>query len=379
MRLLNFPRRCLRVPKRGGRRWNLARQVNLQLSEECDPPVSSSNRKLATKSGHVDPLSSLASRVSTKLEEGDFRGAVRLACSEDSVAEVNDATIAALRAKHPAPHPSSCLPPPPNELEIEGALLVAEGEVANAIRSFSKGSAGGVDGLRPQHLLDLTSTSAGLGGQNLLRALTAFTNLVLSGDTPPEIRPVFFGASLTALKKKDGGVRPIAVGCTLRRLAAKLASSAVVQSMGSLLAPLQLGYGTPLGAEAAAHAARLYLANLPPDFVLLKLDFKNAFNSIRRDKLLEAARQFTPEIFPFVFSCYSAPSTLSFRESICHLLRVFSKVIRLVLSFSVSPSTHSRSCYSRNSEFFIWMMGHWEAVNQMCYMISSSLIRRLAP
>ena len=164
IRLLNFARRCLRVPKRGGRRWNLARQVNLQLSEECDPPVSSSNHKLATKSGHVDPLSSLASRVATKLEEGDFRGAVRLACSEDSIAEVNDATIAALRAKHPAPHPSSCLPPPPNELEIEGALLVAEGEVANAIHSFPKGSASGVDGLRPQHLLDLTSTSAGLGG-----------------------------------------------------------------------------------------------------------------------------------------------------------------------------------------------------------------------
>ena len=37
-RLLNFPRRCLRVPVRGGSRWSLARQVNRQLTEECDPP-----------------------------------------------------------------------------------------------------------------------------------------------------------------------------------------------------------------------------------------------------------------------------------------------------------------------------------------------------
>ena len=61
--------------------------------------------------------------------------------------------------------------------------------------------------------------------------------------------------------------------------------------MGSYLAPLQLGYSTALGAEAAVHSSRLYLSNLPPDHVLLKLDFKNAFNSVRRDKMLEAAKE----------------------------------------------------------------------------------------
>ena len=34
IRLLNFPRRCFRVPGRGGRRWNLARLVNQQVAEE---------------------------------------------------------------------------------------------------------------------------------------------------------------------------------------------------------------------------------------------------------------------------------------------------------------------------------------------------------
>lgn len=87
---------------------------------------------------------------------------------------------------------------------------------------------------------------------------------VLHGDTPTEIQPVLFGASLTALEKKDGGIRPIAVGCTLRRLIAKVASCAVMKEMGLLLSPIQPGYGTPLCAEAAAHAVRLYLANLPP-------------------------------------------------------------------------------------------------------------------
>ena len=60
---------------------------------------------------------------------------------------------------------------------------------------------------------------------------------------PEEIRPVFFGAILVALEKKSGGVRPITVGCTLRRLVAKVACFSVVDEMAELLSPRQLGYG----------------------------------------------------------------------------------------------------------------------------------------
>ena len=303
------------MPKRGGRHWSLSKWINQRLSDEEEDTASTTMRSHATKKRITDPLQSLASRVSAKLEEGNFRGAVRLACSEDSIAEANDTNLAALQSKHPAPHPDSNMPSPPNSNEVDEALSVEEGDLVKAIRSFPKGSAGGPDGLRPQHLVDLTSPSAGHEGELLLHALTAFTNLVLAGDTLAQARGVFFGASLTALNKKDGGVRPIAVGCTLRRLVAKTASQAVMKRMGSMLAPHQLGYGTPLGAEAAVHAARQFVANLPQGQVLLKLDFKNAFNSVRRDKVLESARQNIPEIFPFVYSCYSAPSTLSFADS----------------------------------------------------------------
>ena len=63
-----------------------------------------------------------------------------------------------------------------------------------------------------------------------------------------------FGASLTALKKKDGFIRPVDVGCTLRYSVAMVASCADMKKRGLLLAPVQLGFGTPHGVEAAAHA-----------------------------------------------------------------------------------------------------------------------------
>ena len=112
-RLFRFCSRCLRVPKRGGHRRSLAGEVNQLISEEADPPSPTRPGKQGSRPAHY-PLNSLAARVSCKLE-GDFRGAVRLICSEDSIAELDEVTLAALRSKHPPPHPNSCIPPVPEE------------------------------------------------------------------------------------------------------------------------------------------------------------------------------------------------------------------------------------------------------------------------
>ena len=49
--------------------------------------------------------------------------------------------------------------------------------------------------------------------------------------------------------------------------------------------PIQLGVGVPLGSEIAVHTLRnWYEKNIQiPNKVILKLDVKNAFNSIDRD------------------------------------------------------------------------------------------------
>src|SRR6218665_1710847 len=48
------------------------------------------------------------------------------------------------------------------------------------------------------------------------------------------------------------------------------------------------------------------------DQVLVKLDFTNAFNSLRRDVMLKAVHETIPEIYPFALQAYSAPSILRF-------------------------------------------------------------------
>ena len=115
----------------------------------------------------------MATRVSSKLEEGDFRGAVRLVCSEDSIAPQDDSTFEALKQKHPCSYLGTTITLLSEDLDSVG-IMVSETEIVQAIKSFPNSSAGGPDELQPRHLKDIIHPSAGGGSQALLIAMTAF-------------------------------------------------------------------------------------------------------------------------------------------------------------------------------------------------------------
>ena len=91
-RLLSFPKRCLCTPLRGGKHWSLSSIINKQLNEESDQSTGKSFPRRNLNPPH-DLAKTLASGLSSKLEEGDFRGAIRLASTEDTLAEWNDSTF----------------------------------------------------------------------------------------------------------------------------------------------------------------------------------------------------------------------------------------------------------------------------------------------
>ena len=174
--LFQFSSKYLFAPIRGGRRRNLTLTINSRLHcETLSPPppqVSIRRRQKKVKPCSADPLMSLASRISAKLEEGDFKGAVRIACSDDSIADMDQATLTALQQKHPTPPADSVIPdlPPTNQ-----SFSISEKEIALSIRSFPNSSAGGPDGLGPQHLKDLIGPLNGNGSSSLLASLSAFS------------------------------------------------------------------------------------------------------------------------------------------------------------------------------------------------------------
>ena len=64
-------------------------------------------------------------------------------------------------------------------------------------------------GLRPSHLRELWQADDAFG-----QKLTHVVNALASGEFSVSTAPLLGGARLAALKKKDGGVRPMAAGET---------------------------------------------------------------------------------------------------------------------------------------------------------------------
>ena len=241
------------------------------------------------------------------------------------------------------------LPSPPSELDTH--LTTSETDVLKAIFSFPNGSACGIDGLRPQILKDLLCKESSDFGNSLLSAITKLSNIMLEGKINENILPFIYGASLCALNKKDGGLRPISIGNTFRRLTAKLACSSIREPIGEYLRPKQLGFATRGGCEAAIHASRSYLyRNKGHRIVFFKIDFRNAFNTIERDIMLQEIKEKTPGIFPFLWQCYSANTHLFFGNDI---------ISSQVGAQQGDPCGPLSFCLViQNSIFGIWMMAH---------------------
>ena len=315
-KLFQFPRIALAVPDKDVKEnHSLTSKIKRQIAMymESLAPVDNSVSDVHQDKRRVRPrarsdIDYIRRTVPLKLADGDVRGAIRLLASNDQIAEHSHEVVEGLKLKHP-PAPSD-LKLPPAPAENHQPYMATEHDVTSAVASFDTGSSAGLDGLRPAHLKDLTSKSAGEAGPRLIKALTSLVNLALRGEIPPSARTTFYGASLTALRKKDGGIRPIAVGSTYRRLATKVGLKPLSAQLGQELRPVQLGYGTPGGCEAAVHATRHFAAHLKEDSVAVKLDMRNAFNTVRRDHFLRVAREFAAPLYPLLWQAYSQPTPL---------------------------------------------------------------------
>ena len=148
------------------------------------------------------------------------------------------------------------------------------------------------------------------------------------GRIPFSIRPLSLVLSLLHFLK-NGGVIPIAVGCTLRCLVAKVACLKVRDEAAALWSLRQLGFGVKGGMEAAIHAMRLYLSDLDQK-CLFKLDFKNASMlciGTGCSKLFSIPLPCCTSLFTLVISAPSGLTRSSSLRSVC------SREIHLAPSF----------------------------------------------
>jgi len=145
--------------------------------------------------------------------KGRYNNAIQALTSTGVADKNDDSAFQELLERHPKSDLPCCSAPE------SFSLTVNESAVVVRLKGFPRGTSPGASGLRAQHLVDV------IGGHttsSALLALTKLMNFLLSGKVSPLLAPWICGAPLTALLKKNGGVRPIAVGEVLRHLASCL-------------------------------------------------------------------------------------------------------------------------------------------------------------
>ena len=117
----------------------------------------------------------------------------------ESLCTPDKSSLIHLNKKPPPAHLGSTFPAAPL---LQDTIVVSPTKVKKAVTSFPAGSAGGPNGLLPQHLKDLVSPTLGEVGASFDETLASFVSQLISGNVP---HPFFFGARLLGLNKLDGG------------------------------------------------------------------------------------------------------------------------------------------------------------------------------
>ena len=143
---------------------------------------------------------------------------------------------------------------------------------------------------------DLKISDACLGGEtthdNLIKSLSNFA----TGKLPKSAAEIL-SSRLVALRKSNGDVCPVAISEALRRVAARAICLHSRNAFASYFSPIQHGVSTPGGSELILHHVQALL-NRNADWMLLKTDVKNAFNSISREAIRRRLSESFPSLMP---------------------------------------------------------------------------------
>lgn len=235
------------------------------------------------------------------LEEGQLSRAMRT-LRATGMLDITPEILEQLRAKHPARSrsvPASMFGGPYPRVHVQ---------LTETFRRLRRRRATGVSGLRNEYLIALTTQFADARALSVMDLYDSFASSFASGDMPSWFYMVWQTSRLVALPKPTPEplpvdavppARPIAIG----EVSLSAICSAVIQSFSgdfaTELSPQQVSIGVSGGISIVVFGLRLLLEELSPDFVVVRIDLKNAYNSFDRAMSL---RRFAmiPRLAPLV-------------------------------------------------------------------------------
>jgi hypothetical protein len=171
-------------------------------------------------------------------------------------------------------------------------------QIKKQISSMQNDSAPGPSGLSVNSIKKAGATEQGL------EAITKIVNKIANGSESNKER--LTAAKLVPLVKNSKKIRPIAIGETLTRLAARTLLKYEIKDLAKFFEPLQKGVKHPGGVESIIHSVRRDFSN---GSSILTLDLCNAFNKVSREEIRKVLVDRFPGLLPYFNWAYgnSAP------------------------------------------------------------------------
>lgn len=295
------------IPNRSGRRGLSATEINrrmdLWLNGDWDVLWRSALESAIPRKPPSDSKKSKAKRAIQLIAQERLSDASKALLSK-GMAPNNAETLENLRSKHPV------APPPHVPDDLPPAFRATCEQVSAALKKFPKGSAPGFSRITAE-VLRLAERFPDT--KEFLPMLTDVVNRVLSGEVPASAVPIFAGGELIALNKCPG-VRPIAMGDLVRKIATSCVVVAKKDDIRAFFEPLQFALGTKNGGELISYRVREYIEkNINnPDACIVQLDAINAWNTSNRALNLKLALQHFPDMARVAYMLYGEHSWLRY-------------------------------------------------------------------
>ena len=254
----------------------------------------------------------MVGRVQELVEEGQLARAARLLRSS-GICEVTPEVLEQLRLKHPRrEHPVPDV--------IDGVFPAVSVTLEDTFRRLRRFSAPGRSGRRGEHLTALTRRFSDARARLVMPLYDAFGSAAASASLPRWFYAVWGTSWICPLRKPvpEGQVapeqpdaRPISIGeSDLRAVLGQLVQDATPAVMRHL-APVQVSCGVPGGVSTVIHGMRTLL-EVHPDWVIIRIDLRNAFNTVSRAVML---RRFSEvpglsHLVPLLHVLYGAETAL---------------------------------------------------------------------
>ena len=200
----------------------------------------------------------------------------RTLLTSNGLAPGDDATLSKLTDRELRPRqlsqeiPAAALAhQPSHEIELEADRLT------RALRTAGRGSAQDLAGMRYEHLRVL------LEDDGLWELFRGMAQDFARAKVPEDVMQALRLGRMTALRKKEGGVRGIVAGSILRRLVCKTVAAQFGDHFLARTSPFQFALQTKAGTDALAHAIR-FLTDQDEHAVVVSLDGIGAFDHVRR-------------------------------------------------------------------------------------------------